>query len=79
MNPRHKKLIGLFILLPGLLLYVGAVVSLADLVPAFWLARLGYFVVTGLAWALPVIPLMTWMNREPPPKKGRALQDSALH
>ncbi|MFZ5617025.1 MAG: DUF2842 domain-containing protein [Pseudomonadota bacterium] len=77
MTPRIKKLIGLFILLPGLLLYVGAVVTLADFAPAFWLAKLVFFIASGLAWALPVIPLMTWMNREPRRKNERAPNDSA--
>ncbi len=64
MTPRVKKLIGLFILLPGLLIYVGAVVTLAERIPDFWLAQLVYFIITGIAWALPMIPLMNWMNKE---------------
>jgi hypothetical protein len=64
MTPRLKKFVGLFILLPGLLLYFGGVVSLAERLPEFWVIKLVYFIVTGLAWALPVIPLMKWMNAE---------------
>ncbi len=64
MSPRLKKLVGLAILLPGLLLYFGAVVTLAEMLPEFWLARLAYFVVTGLAWALPAIPLIRWMEKD---------------
>ncbi len=64
MKPRVKKLIGLIVLLPGLLIYFGAVVTLADRLPDFWLARLIYFMVTGLAWALPVIPLLSWMSKD---------------
>ena len=64
MSPRLKKLVGLAVLLPGLLLYVGAVVTLAEMLPEFWLGRLAYFIVTGLAWALPVIPLMKWMEKD---------------
>jgi hypothetical protein len=62
MTPRLKKFVGLFILLPALLLYFGGVVALADRLPDFWLIKLVYFIVTGLAWAAPVIPLMKWMN-----------------
>ncbi len=65
MSPRVKKLVGLIVLLPGLLLYFGAVVTLAERVPSFWLAKLIYFVVTGLVWAVPVIPFIRWMEKEP--------------
>lgn len=65
MKPRLKKLVGLLVLPPGLLLYFGAVVTLADKVPDFWLAQLVYFAVTGVAWAAPVIPLMKWMEKDP--------------
>lgn len=64
MSPRVKKFIGLLILLPGLLVYFGGVVALADRLPEFWVIKLVYFIVTGLAWALPVIPLMKWMNAD---------------
>ncbi len=64
-KPRTKKLIGLLVLLPGLVVYFGIVVTLADFLPRFWLVQLVYFVITGIAWAIPVIPLMNWMNKEP--------------
>lgn len=69
MTPRVKKLIGLFVLLPALLLYFGAVVTLAERLPSFWLARLAFFLAAGLVWALPVIPLIRWMEKEPGEKK----------
>lgn len=65
MTPRLKKLIGLFILLPGLLAYVLGAIVLADRVPAHWLAQLLYFAVAGVAWAFPFKFLMAWMNAEP--------------
>lgn len=72
MSPRAKKFIGLIILLPALVVYFGAVVTLAERVPAFWLVKLVYFMIAGLAWAAPVIPLMKWMNREPKEKHKSA-------
>jgi hypothetical protein len=69
LSPHAKKLIGLVVLLPALLLYFGAVVTLAERLPSFWLAQLVFFLVSGLAWALPVIPFMRWMEREPGDKK----------
>lgn len=69
MPPRMKKLIGLFVLPAGLVLYAGAAVTLADQMPKFWLAQLCYFVVAGVGWALPAIPFIRWMEKEPR-KKG---------
>lgn len=65
MSPRLKKLLALLVLLPGMLLYIGIVVTLADRLPKFWLAQLLYFIIAGIAWALPVMPLMTWMEKDP--------------
>lgn len=45
----------------GFLLYVGAVVALADhVLPLHWLVQLAYFVVVGIAWAWPAKRLMIW-------------------
>ena len=63
MSPRLKKLFGLFLLLPALLVYFGAVVAMADKLPSHWLVRLIYFLVAGLLWSLPMIPFMRWMER----------------
>lgn len=63
MSPRLKKLIGLLLLLPALLVYFGAVVTLADKLPSHWLVKLIYFVFAGLFWAIPMIPFLRWMER----------------
>lgn len=65
MNPRFKKLIGSGVMLAGLGAYVLGAVALADLVPKHWLAQFIYFAVAGVAWSLPAIPLIRWMNAEP--------------
>ncbi|MEK7265117.1 MAG: DUF2842 domain-containing protein [Pseudomonadota bacterium] len=72
MKPRVKKLMGLLILLPALLLYFGAVVTISDRLPSFWLVKLVYFIVTGLAWAVPVIPFIRWMEKAPDENKKSA-------
>jgi hypothetical protein len=47
--------------LVGFLLYVGAVVALADhVLPLHWLVQLVYFVVAGIAWVWPAKALMVW-------------------
>lgn len=62
LTPRIKKLIGAVVIPVWLLVYVGVAVNVADLLAAFWLAKLIYFFAAGIAWALPVLPLMKWMN-----------------
>lgn len=72
MSPRVKKLIGLVVLPAGLLLYVGAAVTLAERIPDQQFLKLIYFMVAGLAWAAPTIPFIRWMEREPPRSKPSA-------
>jgi hypothetical protein len=48
----------------GFILYVMAVVALADHVLALhWLVQVVYFVVAGLIWAWPAKALMFWAAR----------------
>ena len=65
MNPRIKKLVGSGVLLTGLGAYVLGAIALADIVPKHWLAQLLYYAVAGIAWSMPAIPLIKWMNAEP--------------
>ncbi len=65
MNPRIKKLIGTAVMLAGLGAYVLGAIAIADLVPKHWFLQLIYFALAGIAWALPAIPLIKWMNAEP--------------
>lgn len=55
----------------GFLLYVGAVVALADHVLAMhWTVQAVYFVVAGVAWAWPAQRLMYWAARKEPPRRA---------
>ncbi|GAB4524534.1 MAG: hypothetical protein Kow00133_12810 [Amphiplicatus sp.] len=65
MSPRIKKLVGLFVLLPGLAGYFFAAAALGERVPSFWLFQAGYYLIAGIAWAFPAKFLIQWMNREP--------------
>lgn len=65
MTPRNKKLLGVFLLTGLLVGWVAGAATIADLVPAHWLAQLLYFAIAGVGWAAPAIPLIQWMNREP--------------
>ncbi|MBI5942116.1 MAG: DUF2842 domain-containing protein [Caulobacterales bacterium] len=68
MNPRIRKLVGMVAILLFLVLYVSAAVAIADHLPRHPAVSLIYFAIVGVAWGLPLFPLMSWMNREPKPK-----------
>ncbi len=63
MSARIRKLIGLVGVLAFLAAYVGAVAKLADHVPKQWAIQLVFYLVAGLGWGVPILPLISWMNR----------------
>ncbi|MDX5359796.1 MAG: DUF2842 domain-containing protein [Alphaproteobacteria bacterium] len=65
MSPRWKKLIGLVALVFGLIVYVLLAMRLGVALPddTPFVLELAYYVVAGVAWAFPCIPLIRWMNR----------------
>jgi len=65
MNVRLRKLIGLFAILGFLLFYVGLVVRGARLVPEHGPWQFAYFALAGVLWGVPILPLISWMSREP--------------
>lgn len=64
MNARTRKLIGSMAIVGFLGLYVVAVSTLAERLPPGRVVQLVFFVVAGVAWGLPLLPLIWWMNRE---------------
>lgn len=69
MNPRIKKLIALIIMLPSIMLYFFAAAALGELVPDFWLVKVPYYIVAGIAWAFPIRYLLLWANKENAPER----------
>jgi len=63
MSARVRKLIGLVGILVFLAAYVAVVSTLADHVPKQWAAQLAFYVVVGIGWGVPILPLISWMNR----------------
>jgi apolipoprotein N-acyltransferase len=64
---RLRKLIGGIGIMVFLAAYIWIVTSLYDRLPDNRIIHLIYFAVTGLAWGLPIIPLMSWMGRADKP------------
>ncbi len=67
MNPRIKKLIGTLVMLVFVVCYVMLISALAPAIlsNAGKALELGFYVVAGLAWVLPLMPLVKWMEKKP--------------
>lgn len=66
MSSRMRKMIGIPAILLILLAWVVVAVTVGGYLPQHWAVQIAYYAVAGLGWGLPVIPLMTWMNRGAP-------------
>ena len=65
MNPRLRKLVGGAAMLAFVVVYALIAMALADSRPvnaAPELARTAIYVVLGLAWIAPMMPLIVWME-----------------
>lgn len=60
MGPRTRKAIASIGVLIFLAFYVWLVTVLSGFIPAVWWAQVLYFAVAGLAWGVPILPLLKW-------------------
>jgi hypothetical protein len=37
--------------------------TVSDYIPKQWAAQLAFYIVVGLGWGVPILPLISWMNR----------------
>jgi predicted membrane channel-forming protein YqfA (hemolysin III family) len=66
MTPRTRKLVGGVAMLAFVMFYALVAMALADSRPvneASELVRSGIYIVLGLLWVLPMMPLIVWMER----------------
>lgn len=75
MSIRQRKLVGTALLLALVVVWALIAMALAQsMLTAVngWIAAI-YYVVAGLGWVLPAMPLIRWMSRpdSPPRMKGR--------
>ncbi len=70
MNIRTRKLIGTVGLLCLVVVWslLGMAIAQAPLIAASKLAQVIYYVVAGIGWILPAMPLIAWMARPDAPK-----------
>ena len=63
MTARVRKLVGLVGILAFLLFYIGLIANLARYVPQNRIWQAVFFILAGVLWGVPILPLITWMNR----------------
>ncbi|PPD16567.1 MAG: hypothetical protein CTY25_01085 [Methylobacterium sp.] len=71
MNPRLKKFIGTVIMVVFVIVYALVVMAIAPGIVGAGtskLVELLFYLIAGLAWAVPLMPLIRWMEKKPAPK-----------
>ncbi len=63
MSARIRKLIGGIGLMVFLAAYVWAATAISDRLPDNMAIKLVFFAVAGVGWGVPILPLLSWMNR----------------
>ena len=63
MNASTRKAIGGLLMMIFLAGYVVLVINVADHLPDQKLVKMIYFIIAGTAWGLPLLPVISWMNR----------------
>ena len=66
MNPRLKKFIGTIAMIAFVIFYVMVIVAIAPriLTDASKGVEMAFYVIAGLAWALPLMPIIRWMEKK---------------
>ena len=63
MTPTYRKPLGVLGLVAGLMLYAGVVARLvAPIGTLSWFVAVPIYIVLGVAWLLPLKPLLQWME-----------------
>lgn len=65
MNPRIKKFFGTIVMVLFVAFYALVVAALAPrfLTGANKFAEMMFYVIAGLAWTIPLLPIIRWMER----------------
>ncbi len=63
MSARVRKFIGLFAILAFMIAYCALVVTVGAHIPQNWGWGLAFYGLAGIAWGVPLFPLISWMNR----------------
>jgi hypothetical protein len=62
MSRNTRQLVGGLAVLIFLAAYIGLAVIIADHLPDSRAVRFIYFVIVGIGWGVPLVPLLSWME-----------------
>ena len=66
-----RKLFGSIILIAWLIAYVAVAAVIGDRIASeHWFWKVLYFPIAGLAWVVPLKPLLRWMHAKDAPKES---------
>jgi hypothetical protein len=66
-----RKPLGAFVLVAWLVAYVAVAAVIGDRIASeHWFWKVLYFPIAGLAWILPLKPLLRWMHAKDAPKES---------
>jgi MFS-type transporter involved in bile tolerance (Atg22 family) len=67
MTPRTKKFIGTIIMVIFVLFYILVVAGIAPRIlnQQSKAVEMAFYVIAGLAWIVPLLPLVKWMEKRP--------------
>jgi hypothetical protein len=65
LGARTRRAIAAVAILAWLALYIVGAVTLADRLPNIVWMRLAYFAAAGLAWVIPLKPILAWAEHGP--------------
>lgn len=61
---RYRTMIGSVLILVFLAFWIGAAGWVGSILPNNRVVQLVYYVVAGIGWGLPILPLMAWMAKD---------------
>lgn len=62
MSARVRKLLGMVAIVLFVAAYAAAASKIADHLPNNFAVQAVFYLVAGLAWGVPILPLIRWMN-----------------
>lgn len=71
MQPDMRKLIGSLVIVAWMVAYIAVAGVVGDRIATeHWAWKLLYFPIVGLAWVLPVKPLLRWIHARDGPRES---------
>lgn len=62
MSRNARQLLGGLAVLVFLTFYIGVALMIADRLPDSRFVRFVFFVIAGVGWGVPLVPLLSWME-----------------